>query len=85
MQLRAVACAAMLVAPGIAAAQLPLPSLQPAPPLNGLYIGAGAGFNWLQNQHLIAYPQRSIQPWPVTPQRQKYARHLERGIGIVIK
>ena len=32
---------------------MPLPSLEPAPPLNGLYIGAGAGFNWLQNQHLI--------------------------------
>jgi outer membrane protein OmpA-like peptidoglycan-associated protein len=45
--------AAMLVVPGVAAAQLPLPSLEPAPPLNGLYIGAGAGFNWLQNQHLI--------------------------------
>ena len=34
-------------------AQMPLPSLEPAPPLSGLYIGAGAGFNWLQNQHLI--------------------------------
>ena len=45
--------AAMLVAPRLAAAQLPLPSLEPAPPLNGLYIGAGAGINWLQNQHLI--------------------------------
>ena len=32
---------------------MPLPSLEPAPPLNGLYIGAGAGFNWLQNEHLI--------------------------------
>jgi OmpA-OmpF porin, OOP family len=53
MQFRAVVCAAMLIAPGLAAAQLPLPSLEPAPPLNGLYIGAGAGFNWLQNQHLI--------------------------------
>ena len=34
-------------------AQMPLPSLEPAPPLTGLYIGGGAGFNWLQNQHLI--------------------------------
>ncbi len=38
---------------GVAAAQMPLPSLEPAPPLTGLYIGAGAGFNWLQNEHLI--------------------------------
>ena len=38
-------------APGIAAAQMP--SFEPAPPLHGLYIGGGAGFNWLQNQHLI--------------------------------
>ena len=37
--------------PGIAAAQMP--SFEPAPPLHGLYIGGGAGFNWLQNQHLI--------------------------------
>src|SRR3954465_13510732 len=28
---------------GVAAAQ----------PLNGLYVGAGAGINWLQNEHLI--------------------------------
>jgi OOP family OmpA-OmpF porin len=53
MRFRVVVYAAMLVAPGLAAAQLPLPSLEPAPPLNGLYIGAGAGINWLQNQHLI--------------------------------
>src|SRR3984957_21173451 len=53
MQLRAVACAPLRPAPGTAAPQLPLPSLHPPPPLNGLYIGAGAGFNWLQNQHLI--------------------------------
>src|SRR6516164_8048487 len=54
MQFRPVIYAAMLVAaPGLAAAQLPLPSLEPAPPLYGLYVGAGAGFNWLQNQHLI--------------------------------
>jgi outer membrane protein OmpA-like peptidoglycan-associated protein len=45
--------AMFVVAPGLAAAQLPLPSLEPAPPLYGLYVGAGAGFNWLQNQHLI--------------------------------
>jgi OmpA-OmpF porin, OOP family len=53
MQLRSVVCAAMLVTPGLAAAQMPLPSMQPAPPLNGLYIGAGVGVNWLQNEHLI--------------------------------
>ena len=35
MNLRTVLCAAMLVAPGLAAAQMPLPSLEPAPPLNG--------------------------------------------------
>jgi outer membrane protein OmpA-like peptidoglycan-associated protein len=43
----------LVAAPGLAAAQLLLPSLEPAPPLYGLYVGAGAGFNWLQNQHLI--------------------------------
>ena len=32
---------------------MPLPSLEPAPPFTGLYIGAGVGFNWLQNEHLI--------------------------------
>ena len=55
MKFRAVVCAAMLLTPGVAAAaaQMPLPSFEPAPPLNGLYIGAGAGFNWLQNEHLI--------------------------------
>ena len=45
--------AATLVAPGIAAAQMPLPSFEPAPPLYGLYLGGGGGFNWLQNEHLI--------------------------------
>jgi OmpA-OmpF porin, OOP family len=40
-------------APGIAAAQMPLPSFEPTPPLYGLYLGGGAGFNWLQNEHLI--------------------------------
>ena len=53
MQFRAVVFAAMLVAPELAAAQMPLPSLEPAPPLNGLYIGAGAEINWLQNRRLI--------------------------------
>ena len=53
MQLRNVVCAALLLTPGVAAAQMPLPSFEPTPPLNGLYIGAGAGFNWLQNEHLI--------------------------------
>jgi OmpA-OmpF porin, OOP family len=45
--------ATIVSAPGIAAAQMPLPSLEPAPPLYGPYIGAGGGFNWLQNEHLI--------------------------------
>src|ERR1700722_12726708 len=53
MQLRIVMCAGMLVAPGIAAAQMPLPSFEQAPPLSGLYIGAGVGVNWLQNEHLV--------------------------------
>src|SRR3954469_15167049 len=43
----------LLLAPAIAAAQVPLPSAEPAPPLSGLYIGAGVGLNWLQNEHLI--------------------------------
>ena len=53
MQLRSVVCAVILLAPGIAAAQMPLPSFEQAPPLSGLYIGAGAGVNWLQNEHLV--------------------------------
>jgi outer membrane protein OmpA-like peptidoglycan-associated protein len=32
---------------------MPLPSFEPAPPLYGLYLGGGGGFNWLQNEHLI--------------------------------
>jgi hypothetical protein len=28
-------------------------SLEPAPAFTGLYIGAGVGLNWLQNEHLI--------------------------------
>ncbi len=43
----------VLAFPGYAAAQMPLPALQPAPPLEGLYIGAGVGANWLQNEHII--------------------------------
>ena len=38
---------------GVAVAQMPLPSLEPAPAFTGLYIGAGVGLNWLQNEHLI--------------------------------
>ncbi|MFL5289849.1 MAG: OmpA family protein [Rhodopila sp.] len=54
MKLRNTLLAATIVsAPGIAAAQMPLPSFEPAPPLYGPYLGGGAGFNWLQNQHLI--------------------------------
>src|ERR1700729_2637290 len=53
MHFRAVVFATMLAAPGLAAPQMPLPSLEQAPPLNGLNIGAGERINWLQNQHLI--------------------------------
>ena len=54
MKIRNALLAATIVsAPGIAAAQMPLPSFEPAPPLYGLYIGGGGGFNWLQNEHLI--------------------------------
>ncbi|MFL5283149.1 MAG: OmpA family protein [Rhodopila sp.] len=54
MKLRNALLAATIgLTPGIAAAQMPLPSFEPAPPLYGPYIGAGAGFNWLQNEHLI--------------------------------
>jgi OmpA-OmpF porin, OOP family len=54
MKLRNALLAVTIVsAPGIAAAQMPLPSFEPAPPLYGLYLGGGAGFNWLQNQDLI--------------------------------
>ncbi len=53
MQLRSVVCAGVLLVPGIAAAQMPLPSFEQAPPLSGLYIGAGVGVNRLQNEHLI--------------------------------
>jgi len=41
----------LLSAPTMAVAQLP--ELAPPPPLTGLYVGAGAGANWLQPQHLI--------------------------------
>ena len=48
--MRAYVLAAALTLPGVAAAQLP--ELGQAP-LSGLYIGAGAGANWLQNEHFI--------------------------------
>jgi OmpA-OmpF porin, OOP family len=52
MQLRNILLGATLLsAPTIAVAQLP--ELAPPPPLTGLYIGAGAGVNWLQPEHLI--------------------------------
>ena len=53
MNLRSAVYAATLLTPGLAAAQMPLPSFEPAQPLSGLYIGAGVGLNWLQNEHLI--------------------------------
>ena len=52
MQLRSVLLGATLLsAPTVAMAQLP--ELAPPPPLTGLYIGAGAGANWLLPEHLI--------------------------------
>src|SRR5690349_8696289 len=56
MRLRNVTLAALLATPGVAIAQPMssyMPSFEPAPPLNGLYIGAGAGLNLMQNQHLV--------------------------------
>ena len=54
MKIRNVLLATTIVsAPGIAAAQMPLPSFEPAPPLYGPYLGRGGGFNWLQNEQLI--------------------------------
>jgi OmpA-OmpF porin, OOP family len=52
MQLRSLLLGATLLsAPGLAMAQLP--ELAPPPPLSGLYVGAGAGANWMLEQHLI--------------------------------
>lgn len=46
MKLRSLLIAATIIsAPGFVCAQ-------PAQPLSGLYIGAGAGLNWLQDEHL---------------------------------
>jgi outer membrane protein OmpA-like peptidoglycan-associated protein len=36
----------------ISATIISLPGLAAAQPLNGIYIGAGAGLNWLQDEHL---------------------------------
>ena len=56
MQLRRITFATLVAAvPGVAAAQgygSYLPSFEPAPRLEGLYIGAGVGANWLQNQNI---------------------------------
>ena len=52
MNLRTILAAAAVLAPGYAAAEVPLPAMGQAP-LSGLYIGAGVGLNWLQNEHLI--------------------------------
>ena len=52
MQLRNLALGGILLsAPTIAMAQMP--ELAPPPPLSGLYVGGGAGVNWLQPEHLI--------------------------------
>ena len=52
MHLRIIVAAAAVLVPGLAAAEVPLPAMGQAP-LSGLYIGAGIGLNWLQNEHLI--------------------------------
>jgi OmpA-OmpF porin, OOP family len=52
MHLRIIVAAAAVLVPGLAAAEVPLPAMGQAP-LSGLYIGAGVGLNWLQNEHLI--------------------------------
>jgi len=52
MNLRTILAAAAVLAPGYAAAEVPLPAMGQAP-LSGLYISAGVGLNWLQNEHLI--------------------------------
>ena len=52
MHLRSILAAAAVVAPGYAVADVPLPAMGQAP-LSGLYIGAGVGANWLQNEHVI--------------------------------
>src|SRR6187402_1915018 len=53
IKLRTLAFAATVLGPSVASAQMPWPSAEPAPPLEGLYIGAGVGVNWLQNEHLV--------------------------------
>ena len=52
MHLRIIVAAAAVLVPGLADAEVPLPAMGQAP-LSGLYIGAGVGLNWLQNEHLI--------------------------------
>jgi hypothetical protein len=47
MNLRIILAAAAVLAPGYAAAEVPLPAMGQAP-LSGLYIGAGVGLNWLR-------------------------------------
>jgi len=60
MKLRSLVFAGTLLSPCVAAAQMPWPSAEPAPPLNGLYIGAGVGLNWLQNEHLIGSSGQAV-------------------------
>jgi len=52
MRLRTILAATAVLVPGYAAADVPLPAMGQAP-LSGLYIVAGVGANWLQNEHLI--------------------------------
>ena len=61
-------------------AQMPLPSLEPAPPLTGLYIGGGAGFNWMQNQHLINATGTAGNAVPAIALR--VCRHRQHRLGL---
>ena len=49
--------AAALAVPSLAHAQ---DFIHPSPPLSGLYIGAGVGPNWLQNEHLVGRSGEAI-------------------------
>jgi len=50
--------AAALAVPSLAHAQMDF--VHPSPPLSGLYIGAGVGPNWLQNEHLISQSGQAV-------------------------
>ena len=74
MKLRSLLVAATIIsAPGFASAQ-------PAPPLVGLYIGAGAGVNWLQREHLGA-PTGGAAPGNLAS-RAGYVGVISLGYGL---